>query len=148
MFWCTNSVKCHFRWGTKPRAQKQETGNNFDAFSGLQASRKTDFSDIFLFSYKQRTTVPLLSKLISSQKENDWEICFSRSLMSWNDVTIIPSVLFLISRFCTTPEVKFDAFSTQNTGRKNRYGNFFLAIHISTLRRFNRANKKTLSNTL
>ena len=43
MFWCTKSVKFHFRWGTKPRDQKQETGNKCDVISGLQASRKTDY---------------------------------------------------------------------------------------------------------
>ena len=56
-----------FRRGTKPRDQKQETGNVCDIISGIQASRKSDFSDIFLFSYKQRTFVPFLSELISSQ---------------------------------------------------------------------------------
>ena len=68
--------------------------------SFLQASRKTDFSYIFLFSYKQRNIASFLSELISSQYENDWEICFSRSLKSWIDVTIIPSLLFLVSRLC------------------------------------------------
>ena len=48
MFWFTKSVKFHFRWGTKLRDQKQETGNECDVFSGLQASRKTEFSDILL----------------------------------------------------------------------------------------------------
>ena len=68
-----------------------------------------------------------------------WQIffLFARSLKSWNDVTIIPSVLFLASRFCTPPEVKFDAFGTS----KHRYRKFFFAILISTLRRFNRENK-------
>ena len=32
----------HFRWGTKSRDQKQDTGNDSDDISGLQASRKTD----------------------------------------------------------------------------------------------------------
>ena len=36
-----------------------------------QASRKTDFYDIFLFSYKHRTFVSLLGQLISSQSENE-----------------------------------------------------------------------------
>ena len=44
----------------------QETENDCDVISRLQASRKTDFSDIFLFSYKQRTIVPFLSELICS----------------------------------------------------------------------------------
>ena len=140
MFWCNKGVKFHFRWGTKPRDQ-QETGSDCDVISGLQASRKTNFSDIFLFSYKQRTTVPFLSVLISSQWENDWEICFLLGLESWNDVTIVPSLL-LVSRFCTPPEVKFDAF--QNTGKENRYRKIIFAILISTLGRFNRANRKQI----
>ena len=46
-------VKFHFRWGTKPLDQKQNTRNECDVISGPQAKRETDFSDIFLFSYKQ-----------------------------------------------------------------------------------------------
>ena len=49
MFWCTKSVKFHFRWGTKPRDQKQETGNDCDVISRLEVSGKTDLSDIFLY---------------------------------------------------------------------------------------------------
>ena len=61
------SVKFHFRRGTKPRGQNQETGNDCDVISGLQALRKTDFSDIFFFFCKQRIIVPFLSELFSSQ---------------------------------------------------------------------------------
>ena len=39
--------------GTKPRDQKQETGNDCDFISGLKALLKTDFPDIFwLWAYK------------------------------------------------------------------------------------------------
>ena len=41
---------------------------------------------------------------------------FGGGLESWNDVTIIPSLLFLVARFCTPPEVKFDAFGTSKHG--------------------------------
>ena len=34
------------------------------------------------------------------------------SLESWNDVIIVPSLLFLVSWFSTPPEVEFDAFGT------------------------------------
>ena len=109
------------------------------------ARSKTGDSDIFLFSYEQRTIVPFLSKLISSQWENDWEICFSRGLESWNDVTIVASLLFLASRFCTPPEVKFDSFGTSKHGEGKSLSNFFLfALLISTLGRFNRGNKKKI----
>ena len=36
--------------GKKPRDQKQETGNDCDVNSGLQASRKTDFSHFLILS--------------------------------------------------------------------------------------------------
>ena len=45
----------------------QEIGNDCDVISGLEASRKTDVSEIFLFSYQQRTFVPFLGELISSK---------------------------------------------------------------------------------
>ena len=58
------------------------------------------------------------------------------------DVTIVPSLLFLVSRFCTPPEVKFDAFgSSKHAEGKSLSKNFFATL-ISTLGRFNRANKK------
>ena len=74
-------MKFHFRWGTNPRDQKQVTGNDCDVISGLEVSGKTDFSNIFLFSYKQRTFVPFLGGFISSQYENDREICFPSQLL-------------------------------------------------------------------
>ena len=73
---------------------------------------------------------------------------FLRSLKSWNDVTIIPRLLFLVSRLCTPPEINFTFLIHQNTGKENRYRKFFFAILISALRRFNRANKINLSYTL
>ena len=41
----------------------------------------------------------------------------------WLLVTIVPSILFLVSRFCTPPEANFDAFKLvhQYTGKENRY---------------------------
>lgn len=49
-----------------------------------------------------------------------------KNLTSWNDVRIIPSLLYLISRFCTPPEVKFHVFVRQNTGQENFYRTIFL----------------------
>ena len=104
-------------------------------------SNRALYGSFIIIPYKQRTIVPFLSELVSSQRENDWEICFSRSLDSWNDVTVVSSLLFLVSQFCTPPEVKFDAFSTSKHGEGKSLSKIFFAIHISTLRRFFRANK-------
>ena len=40
-----------------------------DVNSGLQASGKTDFLYIFVFSYKQCTFVPFLDEFISSRSD-------------------------------------------------------------------------------
>ena len=40
-----------------------------------------------------------------------------KSVESWIDVTIVPSPLFLVSRFCTPPEGKFDAYGTSKHGK-------------------------------
>ena len=82
------------------------------------------------------------------KKENIGEICFSRGLESCIDVTIVPSPLFLVSRFCTPPEVKFDAFGTSKHGEGKSLSKNFFATLTSTLGRFDRANKKNLSYTL
>ena len=67
-------------------------------------------------------------------------------LKSWNNVTIIPSLLFLDSRFCTSPEVNFHIFGTSKHGKEKSLSNIFFAIDIiiSTLWRFYRVNKNLL----
>ena len=64
--------------------------------------------------------------------------------MSWNDVTIIPSLLFSVSRFCTPPEVKFHVFGPSKHGEEKSLSNNFFFILISTLWRFYRGNKKKI----
>ena len=145
MFWCTKSVKFHFRWGTKSRDQKQETGNDCGLISGLQASQKTDFSDIFLFSYKQRTIVSFLSELINSQWENDWEICFREAWSPEMTSQSFPVSCFWSRGFVPHRKWNLTLLVHQNMGKESCYRNFFFAMHISTLRRFNGASKKNLS---
>ena len=68
--------------------------------------------------------------------------------MSWNDVRIILSLLFLVSWFYTSPEVKFHVFGTSKHGEKT-LSDISFAILSSTLRRFYRVNEKNnLSYTL
>ena len=43
---------------------------------------------------------------------------------------------FLVPRFCTPPEVKFDAFGTSKHGERKSLSKIFFAILISTLGRF------------
>ena len=48
-------------------------------------------------------------------------------MKSCNDVTFIPSLL-LVSRFCTTPEVKFDAFGTRKIAIEKVFL-LYLSVH-------------------
>ena len=40
MFWCAKGVKFHFRWGTKPQDQKQETGTIVTSIQDSKPSEK------------------------------------------------------------------------------------------------------------
>ena len=111
MFWCTKSVKFHFWWGVKPRDKKQETGNDCNIISGLKASWKQISQTFPYFLINNALLYHPLANWLAHNK-----ICFSRILESWNDVTIVPSLLFLVPLFCTPLEVKFDAFGTSKLG--------------------------------
>ena len=50
----------------------------------------------------------------------------SRSPDRWNDVTIIPSLLVLVSRFCTLLEVKFHVYGTSKHGEYKLLSNKFV----------------------
>ena len=53
---------------------------------------------------------------------------FREGWESWNDVTIVPSLLFLVSRFCSPPEVKFDAFGTSKHGEGKSLSKYFFCF--------------------
>ena len=63
VFWCTKSIKFHFWWGTKPRDQKRL----WRQFRTLSLAKNRFLQRFLIFSIKQHTIVPFLSKLISSQ---------------------------------------------------------------------------------
>ena len=126
----------------KTARPKQDTGNDGDVISGLQASRKTDFSVIFLLWANQLAKKWYNSVLFI--RKNVGDICFSRNFKSWNDVTILPSHLVL---YPTGSEI-LRFWYNKTRGRKIALECFF-ALLISTSWRFYRANKRNeLSYTL
>ena len=112
--------------GYKTVRPKQETGNDCDVISGLQASRKTDFSVIFL-----------LWALFIRKKENVEEICFYKA---WSPE--MTSHLFLVSCFWfrdfVSPRNEILVFGTSKHREGKSLSNLFFALLISTLGRFNR----------
>ena len=63
-------------------------------------------------------------------------------------VTARLSLVFLLARFCTPPEVKFHVFRQLKRGEEKSISNFFYHFLIKISCRFNQANKKNLSYTL
>ena len=108
--------------------------------------REKQISPTFYFLINNALLYHFLANWLAHNKKMT-EICFSRGLESWIDVTIIPSLPFLVSQFCTPPEVKFDAFGTSKHEEGKSLSKNFATL-ISTLGRFDRANKKNLSYTL
>ena len=57
------SQKCQISLLAGYKTARRETGNECDVISGLTVSGKTDFFDIFLFSYTQCTFVPFFWRI-------------------------------------------------------------------------------------
>ena len=122
--------------------QNRRLGMSVTSFQDFKLSGKQISQP---FSYFLINNVLLYHFLANwlAHKEKMAEKSFLRSLKSWNDVTFNPSLLFLVSRFCTPPEVKFDAFGTSKHG-KGKWLWKKNAILITTLGIFHRGNKKKI----
>ena len=127
MFWCAKSVKFHFRWGTKPWHQKQETGNYCDINSGLQGSRKKQISQSFsyceLINLLRNGTIVrcLWENKKTSEKSVFCEAC-SPELMSQS----FPVPCFWSRGFVPHRKWNLMLLVHQNMGKENRYEKTFL----------------------
>ena len=73
----------------------------------LKFRKKTDFPTFFYFLINNALLYHFLANFLAHNKKMT-----EKSVFLEDDVTIIPSLLFLVSRFCTPPEVKFQDFGT------------------------------------
>ena len=138
------SIAIFFPCGFDVLKASNFTGNDRDVNSGLQASRKTDLSVIFLLWANQFAKKWWNSALLRKCRKN---LFFARlGVLKWRHNRSLSPVL--VSRFCTPPEVKFLAFGTLKQGEGISLSKKKIAILISTLGRFDRANKKNMSSTL
>ena len=129
--------------------------------SNKGSSRFTDFSLLCACSKSSLTNLVLVStycvhKSIQNRNghgQRSWFLQLTKrsaasrdenvlSLQSWNDITIIPSILFWSCGFVPHRKWNLTLLVHQNMGKENCYRKFFFAIPISTLRRFNQANKR------
>ena len=139
MFWCTENVKFHFRWGAKPGNKKQEIGSNCDVISGLQAFRKTDFSVIFfLWAIK---SIHQWYKSALFIRKCQINLFFAKlAVLKWCHIHSQSPVFCLAVLYPIGS--KMSCFDTSKHGEWKSLSKIFFAMLISTLGRFNRANKK------
>ena len=144
MFWRTKNVKFHFHWGTKPWDQKQETGNDCDIISGLQVCKKQISLKCSHFLINNALLYHFLVNLIAHNKKMTEKSVFFFFLSPEMTSQSFSVSCFWSRGFVHHWKWNLTLLVHQNTGRENRYRKRFSAIHISTLRRFNRANKKNI----
>ena len=134
--------------GTKPRDQKQGTGNDCDVNSGLQASRNTDFSDVFLFLINNALLYHFLANWLAHNKKMTEKYVFREAWSPKLTSQSFPVSCFWCRGFVPHRKWNLMLLAHQNTGKEIAIEKFFATL-ISTLGRFNRANKKkNLSYTL
>ena len=131
MFWCTKSIKFHFRWGTK-------TGD----WERLWRQFRTPSLTKNRFLRRNALLYHFLANWLAHNKKMTEKFVFREA---WNPE--LPSQSFPVPCFwCRgfVPHRKWNLtlLAHQNTGKENRYRKIFFATLISTLGRFNRANKK------
>ena len=140
MFQCTKSIKFHFRWGTKPRDQKQDTGNDCDVISGLQASRKTDLFDISYFRINNALLYHLLANwLVHNKKTTEKSVSARLGVLKWRHNRSQSPVFGHAALYPTGSEIWRFWYIKQGKGKSQ--SKIFFAIPINTLGRFNRPNK-------
>ena len=93
--------------------------NRISISSAIYSRQKTDFSGIFSRSHKHTLLYHFLANWLAHNKKTTEKSVFLRGLEFWNDVTIVPSVLFWVSRFCTSPKVIWHFWYIKTWGRNN-----------------------------
>ena len=143
MFWCTKSIKFHFRWGTKLRDQKQGTGT---IVTSIQDSKPCEKQISLTFSYfliNNALLYHFLANWLAHNKKMTEKSVFREA---WNpELTSqsFPVSCFWCRGFVPHRKWNLTLLAHQSTGKENRYRNNCFATLISTLGRFNRAKKKT-----
>ena len=147
--WRTRNVKFPFRWSTKPRDQKQKTGNDCDVISGLEALRKTDFSAIFWLWANKFAKKWCKMALFKENRKMSEKSVFPETLSPEMTSQSFPVSRFWSRGFVPHRKWNWTLLVHQNIGKRNRYRKTFFAILISTLWRLHRANwKKSVIDTL
>ena len=108
----------------------QETGNECDVISGLREKHISSTFSYFLVNNALLYHF-LPNWLAHNNKVTKKSVFREAQLNSWNDVTIISSLLFLVSQFRTQPEVKFHVFGTSKQGEGKLLSKRFFFCHTN-----------------
>ena len=121
LFWCTKSIKFHFRWGTKPRNQKQETGNDYDVNSGLQDSQKQISPTFSYFLINNALLYHFLAIWSAHNKKMTEKSVFGDAWSPELTSQSFPVSFFWSRGFVPHRKWNLMLLVHQNTGKENRY---------------------------
>ena len=121
MFWCTKSIKFHFRWGTKPRDQKQGTGNDYDVNSGLQTSQKQISPTFSYFLINNALLHHFLANWLAHNKKMTEKSVFREAWSPELTSQSFPVPCCWCRGFVHHRKWNLTLLAHQNTGKENRY---------------------------
>ena len=98
------------------KTRSRKLGMNVTSFQDFKLSDKQISPTFCYFLINNALLYHFLWNTLAHNEKMTETSVFLWSAKSWNDVTFIPSVLFLVLRFFTLQEVKFDAFGTSKHG--------------------------------
>ena len=149
MFWYTQSVKFHFRWGTKSRDQKNRSlGTIVTSFKDFKLREKQISPTFSYFLINNVVLYLYLANWLAHITKWPKNLFFAKpEVLKWRHNHSQCPVFCLAVLYPTGNEIwRFWYIKTR--GRKIAIKNVFFAVHISTLRRFNRAKKESVLYTL
>ena len=148
MFWCTKSIKFHFRWGTKPQAKNRGLGTIVTSIQDSKPREKQISPTFSYFLINNALLYHFLANWLAHNKKMTEKSVFREAsgVLNWRHNRFQSPVFGVAVLYPTGSEI-WRFWHIKTRGRKITVKNFFATL-ISTLGRFNRANKKNLSYTL
>ena len=118
-----------FGFEFRPHSIIPVTWNQYNIYSHTSSTYRSVEGHHWLINWVTKTHPP--STPVENCNPNtvtQIRICLPRNRMSWNDVIIIPSLLFSLARFCSSPEVKFHVFGRLKHGEEKSLSKKFFCF--------------------
>ena len=142
MSWRTKSVKFHFRCGQNRETKNRRLGTIVRSFQDSKLQEKQISPTFSYFLISNALLYHSLANWLAPNKKMTEKSVFREARNPEMTSQPFPVSCFWSRGFVHHRKFNLTLLVHQNTGKENRYRKYFFAIHISTLERFNRRNKK------